>query len=69
MTMRAERRALLKRCRLLSALRRARFGTLPVDPDEWWKQITELAAEHEIELPTFEQWVQSSEPDQWEMPV
>ena len=66
---RPERRRLLETVRALSAMRRARHGVLPEDAGVWWQQITDLAAEHGIDLPAFEHWHNAGKPEQWELPL
>lgn len=47
---------LLWRVRQLSSMRLAAKGPPPDDAQVWWSQITTVAAEANIELPTWEQW-------------
>lgn len=63
---RPKRLALLARCCKLSSLRIAKFGPPPVSIDNWWQQINEVAAEHHVDMPTFEQWRDAANVDQWE---
>lgn len=65
---RPDRRELLDRVRLLSTLRAAKHQPVD-DPIVWWQQITDIATEHGIALPTIAQWSEAGNPDLWEVPL
>ena len=67
--MRPDRRDLLQRVMTLSQRRVAKHGPPPEDETVWWRQLTDIANDAGIVMPTREQWHEARNQDAWERPL
>ena len=63
----SERARLAAKKRRLSTVRANRHGAPPTDLDEWWRQVTSIAAELGVTI-TWEEWSAGSKHEEPQPP-